>query len=194
MYPLFMDVVYINAELRVPKESVEAYKNADIWENFSNIVGIDASGNANGDVDLSILFPEGGLVKQTYLIGDAVSMQFEPTAGWVLNSVTLNGEDVTDDVASDGRYTTPVLVDDATLAVVFEKSGDGGINDLSVSDIRVYAREGVVTISGADAFSNATVYNLDGAVIYSGTDKSISLDESGVYLLTVKGRTFKFAI
>ena len=40
----FSDVTYTKATLYVPKESVEAYKTAEIWSNFKNIVGRDFSG------------------------------------------------------------------------------------------------------------------------------------------------------
>ena len=40
----FSDITYTKATLYVPKESVEAYKTAEIWSNFKKIVGRDFSG------------------------------------------------------------------------------------------------------------------------------------------------------
>ena len=37
-------------------------------------------------------------------------------------------------------------------------------------------------------------YNSIGALVYKGYDKTIALDGNGVYILTVEGRTFKFAM
>ena len=113
----------------------------------------------------------------------------------MLNSVTLDGADVTDELDASGNYTTPVLLADAVLSVVFEKSADGSITTLSTDDtIRVYASDGVVTIVGADEFADVRIVDIGGAVVYSGTEKRIALDGSGVYLLTVGGRVFKFAL
>ena len=44
--------IYDTATLYVPKESVEAYRTADVWKNFTHIVGIDLEpqpGDVNGD-------------------------------------------------------------------------------------------------------------------------------------------------
>ena len=50
----FADAAYENATLYVPMSSVEAYRNAEIWMNFQNIVGIEEPvtvnrGDVNGD-------------------------------------------------------------------------------------------------------------------------------------------------
>ncbi len=50
----FTDEVYAAATLYVPKQSIEAYKNADGWMQFQNIVGVDVpdddiEGDVNGD-------------------------------------------------------------------------------------------------------------------------------------------------
>ena len=191
----FETIVYGQAEVYVPMESLETYKNDDSWELFSNIYGLEASGEVSSHVMLSIAYPEGGVVKHREAIGETAALAIIPSSGWMLNSVTLDGADVTDELDASGNYTTPVLLADAVLSVVFEKSADGSITTLSTDDtIRVYASDGVVTIVGADEFADVRIVDIGGAVVYSGTEKRIALDGSGVYLLTVGGRVFKFAL
>lgn len=62
---MFANETYANATLYVPKNSVDAYKAAEGWSNFQNIIGIDVvepgiKGDVNGDgvvdiADLNIL-------------------------------------------------------------------------------------------------------------------------------------------
>lgn len=45
----FEPVVFQNATLYVPMGSVEAYKTANVWKNFQNIVGVNVHGDVNDD-------------------------------------------------------------------------------------------------------------------------------------------------
>jgi hypothetical protein len=53
----FDTTVYQNATLYVPCESIEAYKRANIWQKFQNILGMDnliIPGDVNGDGEVTI--------------------------------------------------------------------------------------------------------------------------------------------
>ncbi|HIU38549.1 MAG TPA: T9SS type A sorting domain-containing protein, partial [Candidatus Limisoma intestinavium] len=39
-----------------------------------------------------------------------------------------------------------------------------------------------------------TVYNINGQLVYSGTDTTISVPTKGIYIVRVKGQTFKVAL
>ena len=49
------------------------------------------------------------------------NLQIKADEGWKIHSVSLNDDDVTAEIASDGSYTTPVISSNSTLNVVFEK-------------------------------------------------------------------------
>ncbi|MCQ2288724.1 MAG: leucine-rich repeat protein [Muribaculaceae bacterium] len=93
----FSDEAYAGATLYVPKQSVNAYKAADGWKQFQNIVGVDVEdegikGDVNGDGKVEI---------------DDLNL--------LLNAV-LNGDDIdlnTMDINGDGK----VEVDDMNLLI-----------------------------------------------------------------------------
>mgnify|MGYP003296459586 CR=1 FL=1 len=55
----FAEEAYANATLYVPKKSVDAYKAAEGWKEFQNIVGVDvpdegSKGDVNGDGNIDV--------------------------------------------------------------------------------------------------------------------------------------------
>ncbi len=50
----FTSTCYQNANLFVPRESIEAYQAADYWRDFTHIYAMESIGDANGDGRLSI--------------------------------------------------------------------------------------------------------------------------------------------
>ena len=71
----------------------------------------------------------------------------------------------------------------------------GSVEDaVSENDgVHVVANNDSIEITGAD---NAvkTVYNINGQLVYSGTDTIISVPENGIYIVRVEGQTFKVAL
>ena len=75
-------------------------------------------------------------------------------------------------------YDNPGSVEDAV-------SENGGVH--------VVANNDSIEVTGAD---NAvkTVYNINGRLVYSGTDTTISVPTKDIYIVRVKGQTFKVAL
>ena len=71
----------------------------------------------------------------------------------------------------------------------------GSVEDTVSENDGVYvaANNDSIEVTGAD---NAviTVYNINGQLVYSGTDTRISVPENGIYIVRVKGQTFKVAL
>ena len=71
----------------------------------------------------------------------------------------------------------------------------GSVEDIVSENggVHVAANNGSIEITGAD---NAvkTVYNINGQLVYSGTDTTISVPAKGIYIVRVKGQTFKVAL
>ena len=186
---VFSSTAYSNATLTVPYNCSGVYAGRTGWGSFNNIVEMEMP-----KIYLTLKFPESGTITHKEVYEEAVDLSFKTNEGWEINSVTFNEEDVTAELDEDGNYTTPVLMADAILVVVFEKI-DTSIELISEkNDIKVYANNGEVRIVGADAQSEVAIYNSIGALVYKGYDKTIAHNENGVYILTVEGRTFKFAM
>ena len=77
--------------------------------------------------------------------------------------------------------------------VDFDKPGSVGDAVSENGGVHVAANNGSIEITGAD---NAviTVYNINGQLVYSGTDTIISVPAKGIYIVRVKGQTFKVAL
>jgi hypothetical protein len=178
-----------SATLIVPHNSAILYGERVGWKNFSNIIEFE-----DPKIYLTLKFPESGTITHKEIYEEAVDLSFKANEGWEINSITFNEEDVTAELDEDGNYTTPVLTADAILVVVFEKI-DTSVEPISEkNNIKVYAYNGEVRIVGAEPQSEVSIYNSIGALVYKGNDKTIVLNGNGVYILTVEGRTFKFAM
>ena len=178
--------------LFVPKGSLMAYATAEGWKDAEQILEFEVDDVVKPI--LTIAYPEGGVIKQTVDNGEILMLQIVPANGWKCNSVTFNGIDVTNQLDANGNYNTPSIIANSQLSIVFVKNDGSVANALVDNDIKVCVRGNVVTITGADEFSDVKIYNTAGTTIYTGIDKSITIDSNGIYILTVEGRTFKFAM
>ena len=133
------------------------------------------------------------MIKQKVDNGTILELQIVPSNGWKCNSVTFNGVDVTNNLDADGNYNTPSITAASQLSIVFVKD-DGGVESTLANDIKVCVNGNTVTILGADEFDDVEIYNTSGINVYNGIEKSITLDSNGIYILTVEGQTFKFAM
>ena len=179
------------ALLMVPKGSMMSYMLADGWRNFTKIQEFEVD-DAVKPV-LTIAYPEGGVVKQKVDNGTILELQIVPSNGWKCNSVTFNGVDVTNKLDVDGNYNTPSITADSQLNIVFVKDNSSVTNTFD-NNIKVCICGNSVTILGADEFADVEICNTSGINVYNGIEKSITLDANNIYILTVEGRTFKFAM
>lgn len=183
---------YTSDRLYVPKGSMTAYATAKGWKMAKQIMEFDVD-DAEKPI-LTIAYPEGGVIKQEVDNGELLKLQIVPANGWKCHSVTFNSTDVTNQIDANGYYNTPAITANSQLNIVFVKNDGGVANALIENDIKVHVTGNIVTISGADEFSNVEIYNTAGATIYNGIDKSITLDYNGIYILSVEGCTFKFSM
>lgn len=183
---------YTSDRLYVPKGSLTAYATAEGWKMAKQIMEFDVDDVANPI--LTIAYPEGGVIKQEVDNGEILKLQIVAANGWKCHSATFNSTDVTNQIDANGYYNTPAITANSQLNIVFVKNDGRVANALIDNDIKVCVKGNIVTIFGADEFSDAEIYNTAGATIYNGIDKSITLDTNGIYILTVEGCTFKFSI
>ena len=183
-----------NGTLYIPKGTKELYTRFDGWREFLKIV---EAGDEPEFVWLNIKGAQ-GVTKIKTKKGTNQEMIISPEEGWKLLSVTMDGTDVTDQIKDGAIYTTPAINSDATIIIVYEQeaSSDARAATHSQADIKVVS-DGVV-ISDAAPDTRCIIYSSDGqqvvnTVINDGTRK-IALQQGQVYILTINGRTLKFAL
>ena len=285
----FDATTYINATLRVPVGSLEAYKNADGWKNFFNIVedanitddiftitidkemyegsisveceeaipeyqsykfvrkgstvnitvtperyyklsalyvnGVDVMADVvdntytttvqgsmqisakfvwsdtpepEEDIYLSIKQADNGNVKLKAGKWNSYQFVFAPAEGWVIHSVSFNGKDVTDEIASDNSYWTPEITENSELVVVYASS-ESGIEEVeSSSPAKSVGYSGNITVNNAKIGDVISVYTTAGVLVNSTVANSdtttIRVQENEVYIVKVGKKTFKIGM
>lgn len=122
---------------------------------------------------------------------NGMALKLTPDEGYELHSLTLGGDDVTNDV-SGSTYTVPELPEATVLTAVFNQStGIDGVKAAPAVRVAVYGNR--VEISGSDA--EAAFYDVAGRLICRTAERSVVLPATGgVVIMTLGGETFKFAL
>ena len=182
------------ATLNVPQGSVIQYKAADVWRNFVVVREI----TDGTDTYLTINDGAHGSVKLK--MDEAkpyVTLLFEAEDGWHVHSVSLNGDNVTAEVAADGTYTTPTITANSILNVVYAQ-GASSAPSLNDNQIQISAFGESLAIRGTKGGERIAVYTLDGKTIASVTGQKekteLSLPGSGTYIIKVNGSVYKVAL
>ncbi len=67
-----------------------------------------------------------------------------------------------------------------------------GIEEITIdNDVIVTVKDGNITVNGLDANVAIEVYNTSGQMLYCGTETSIPVATSGIYIVKVQNKTFK---
>ncbi len=124
------------------------------------------------------------------------NLRFVADAGYLINSVTIDGEDVTEEVVNNnGNFTVAQVVgSSSTISVVFVKKAVSEANAINAMTIKVKAYNGAIAIDGASSGAEAQLFDAAGRLILSTTDNRIATDYRGVAILTVDGQVFKFCL
>ena len=139
-----------------------------------------------------------GTTKMKVRKGTEQVLTITPEEGWKVVSVTLDGVDVTAQV-KDGRiYTTSAITSDATLIVIYEQDAPSDVASTRAGQATVKVVDDGVVIIHAEPQSRCVVYTSNGQQVVStvieGDNQKIRLQKGQVYILTINGRTLKFAL
>lgn len=174
------------ARLHVPDGCEAEY--IEKW-GFKNVIG-----NSTGI--LTVKIPDGGnlsFINPTKGMRLRISPEDDE---WELSSASLREQDITSEIDTNGYYTLPIIEGDMTLSVVFKKKDGSSVitipSDLNPIGITVYGCE--VSVTGAVEGSEVRVYNTSGQLVTSTRNHTFRLNNHGVMILTVNGKTFKFAM
>lgn len=126
-----------------------------------------------------------------------VTLKLEADNGWQVYGVTLNGENVKDEVAADGSYTTPAINANSVLSIVYAQVGSS-VRSLSASKLQLSASGSTLLISGTEGSEQVAIYTLDGKCIVqakaSAGQTTIPVDPAQTYIVKVDDSTFKISL
>ena len=119
----FSTTVYDNAKLYIPNGAREAYLATGCWNKFKNILPMTVEVKATATEGGSVIINGSEAISngtQSYRIdcGTEVTFDFVTKEDYYLESVTTNGEVITDQI-EDGRFTIASLESDVTIVATF---------------------------------------------------------------------------
>lgn len=161
----------------------------------TNTVSIIGS-NPPSDPSLTIKQADNGSVSIQVSKGSVYTFTVAPSNGWKVHSVTFNNTDVTNQLSSDGRYTTPAINSNSTLYVVYEQ-GNSAVYSAKQSDVKIQATSSGVRVIDANIGDMIRVYTTDGLLQHTvkvdGDVIDIPLTKDDVYIVKVGAKTVKLS-
>lgn len=143
---------------------------------------------------MSVKLPNGSIAVDVTDL-DEVKVQLTADDGYSIHSLTLDGIEQTIS-GNESYFTLPKLESNATLNAVFASDISTNVDELGYDTtplhVSVYGNQ--VSISGDTKGASAYVYNTNGSLVKTTTDQCFDLNASGVYILRIGNRSFKFAI
>lgn len=159
----------------------------------SNTVSIIGA-NPTSDPTLTIKQADNGSVKVQVSKGSVYTFTIAPSNGWKIHSVTFNNSDVTNQLTSEGSFTTPNITSNSILSVVYEQVGTS-VNTARFSDTKIIATSKGIKIIDAKMGDTIRVYTTDGLLQHSVKVDSQAIDilltKHNVYIVNVGGKTMK---
>lgn len=130
--------------------------------------------------------------------GRNLEFTVNPDEGWAVNSITLNGEDITERLSDTQILSTGPLEGDALISIAFEKNSTDAIAGLAAEDrLRVRGHAGVLYIDHAEP-GDISVYGLDGKLLrrvpVTGPTMSLQLPPDSVYIISNGKKTVKIRL
>ena len=179
--------VYNNATLYVPKGTAMMYMAADEWSDFVNILEFEDGEDVHY---ITIRMGDGGVLKQSVDVGKIYTYTVCADEGWEVNTLTFDGKDMTS-LLMDDQFSTPVITGNSELNVVFKQNETGLKKVMSHSNVKVYASNKNITVTGADMNAKVDVYSINGAFVTSAIGNTTIPLEHGVYIVKVGQESFK---
>ena len=209
----FSDLTYYVAKLLVPADQLPFYRNHPVWGKFANIEPIGVATNrqfelsltAGGFVEIKgdkgIYFDDTfyyeGTNESSYLTSSRIELIITPNQGYLIESVYLNGKNITNELDENNLYVIPYLLVDSKLEVKFKKDNTTGIEMIN-TDKRVYlSGTNQLFLIGFQVGVHVFIYDAGGRIVrqtmISGSVEKIDLPGRGIYFIRVDKDTFKIA-
>lgn len=163
-YNTFGDDIFNNATLYVPNGTVSKYRSTGGWRDFANIEEM-----SDDELTLTIQDAQEGKVKLLVKAGDIFTFQIEPESGWTIHSVTYNEEDITSELDSENKFTTPAILESAVLNISYEQTIPTDAKWSNTENLKVRCNSSRVVVSGIGEGLPILVYNTDGQLVGSAS-------------------------
>lgn len=145
-------------------------------------------------VQLTFVSGTQGVISLSIPYGASIDCILDAQEGWEIDKVTFNGNEVTSQINNNGNYTTPFLTMDGIIAISYRSTTGTGIETVRGNDaVHVIPNTGCITVTGASSEDLVDVFDTEGRHIVSTCDKTIELS-SGIYIVTVAGRSFRVGL
>lgn len=155
---------------------------------------INIVGNTIADPTLTIIQGEKGLIKTQVAKGSVYTFTIEATDGWKVHSVSFNDEDITEQLDTHNRFTTPNINASTTLNVVYETSTDG-IKSAKVSSAKILGTSFGIRIENATTNEVLRVYTVDGKLVkmqkIESPEVNVYLPNNGTYIVNLENLKVK---
>lgn len=168
----------------------------------SDGAGVEIIGSSEPDDGIYLAFQhaDNGSIWQKVEMGRQYTFYVQPADGWVLHSVTFNGEELE---VKDGSYvTTPAINTSLShLIVTFEESVVSAISEVGsenpLSPVKVLGSRGGITVMNADG-EQLNVYSANGSLLLSkqltSQQASVGLASGQLYLVKVGEKVVKIRL
>ena len=128
------------------------------------------------------------------IVSAPISASMPETSGWRQHIVPLEGFAGEKNVRIAFRGISDATYDIAIDNVVVGERGCAGISQATVTNARVYAAAGTITVE-SDAVSDIRIYSISGTPIYSANAQSARVQAApGAYIVTVDGKATKVLV
>jgi hypothetical protein len=189
----FKDSYLEYVTLHVPEKSVIPYTNHTVWGKAMKVVPITDTENA--PIYLTLQNAERGALRMLAQRGKTYSFFIEPQDGWMIHSICFNDDDVTALLDENNGYTTPELVGDSHLSVVYKQDASTQSSIQRVQQFVVLSTSFGVRISGAKIGETAFIYTEDGmfqkSVKIEKEQTDIQLKKDRLYIIKVEDTIVK---
>ncbi|MBP3789792.1 MAG: hypothetical protein J6I52_09255 [Prevotella sp.] len=172
--------------------------------------GADVSDGANIEITgsneptdgtyLALQHADNGSIWQQVEMGKQYTYYLQPANGWVINSVTFNGNELE---IKDGSYvTTPAInANISRLIVTFEETAVNAIESIqeetSASPVKVLGKRGGIIVNNADG-KQLSIFNAKGQQLLTqqvkGEQASVELAEGQLYIVKVGDKVMKIRL
>ena len=175
--------------LFIPHGSIGKYEKADYEKYFSQIKEV-----AKGQKPILLTVKNAEPVKSKIKPVPSYVCYILPETGWVINTVTHNGKNITDKIDSENRFVSPSVSINAKFRASFEKRNDSRIKD--AEDIKVYASGSNIVIKNLNPRDMVTVCTPTERLVKkfraNKTEATVSVNpEITSYIVKVNERIFK---
>lgn len=211
----FSEFCYINAALIVPTDYMYFYRHHAVWSKFTEIkhLGNDSHrqisatisegghvlSKAEEDMYPNNIFDNGSYNSISYPTSSRVEFIVEIDKGYSIESIILNGEDITKTLDNNNEFIIPNLMVDSHLEVKFKKEEDPtGTETIHINKHIYLSGSNQLVFSDFKIGTHAIVFDASGRMIKQITIRNnmerIDLPGRGIYFVRVENKSTKIIL